>query len=91
MKVRKWKNKKQKNLKAAFLTLQASVSILNGKVHDSTIRKRLHKYVLLERVASSLEIEQCLKLHLKIKKKNPQDFWYNVFCTKQTKNGDVCL
>jgi len=32
-------------------TLQASVSMLNVKVHDNTVRKRLNKYGLFGRVA----------------------------------------
>ena len=40
-----------KNPGVAAQTLQASVSMLNGKVHDSTIRKRLGKFGLFGRVA----------------------------------------
>ena len=41
---------KVKNPRATSQTLQASVSVLNVKVHDSTIRKRLNKYGLFGRV-----------------------------------------
>lgn len=35
----------------SFRTLQGSVSMLNIKIHDSTVRKRLNKYELFGRVA----------------------------------------
>ena len=40
---------KVKNPRATSQTLRASVSMLNVKVHDSTIRKRLNKYGLFGR------------------------------------------
>ena len=42
---------KVKNPRATYQTLQASVSMLNVRVHDSTIRKRLNKYGLFGRAA----------------------------------------
>jgi len=42
---------KVKNPIVTSQTLQASVSMLNIKVHDSTIRNRLNKYGLFGRVA----------------------------------------
>jgi len=43
-----------KSPRATSQTLQASVSMLNVKVHNSTIRKRLNKYGLFGRVAGEL-------------------------------------
>ena len=41
----------KKTPRATSQTLQASVIMLNVKVHDSTVRKRLNKYGLFGRVA----------------------------------------
>jgi len=44
-----------KNAQAPFQTLQASLSMLNVKVHDSTIRKKLNKYGLFGKDCTSKE------------------------------------
>ena len=78
-----------KNPRVTSQTLQASVSMLNVEIHDSTIGKRLNKYGLFGRVARGM----CLlskknkaawlmfaKMHLD----KPQDFWNNVLWTDKT-------
>ena len=72
-----------KTLRVASQTLQASVSMINVKIHTRTIRRRLKKYGLFGRVARRKRLLskknmvaqlRFAKLHLvKI-----QDFWNNV-------------
>jgi len=57
--------------------------MLNVKVHDSTIRKRLHTYGLFGRVArrKPLLFKKNMATWLKFAKlhlNKPQDFWNNV-------------
>ena len=57
-----------KNTTATFQTLQASVSILNVKVYESTIRKRLNKYSFLKGLSKkqhSLGLQSCIQINHK--------------------------
>ena len=54
-----------KHPRATSQTLQASVSMLNVKVHDSTIRNRQNKYGLFQE--KSFHNKNMVKFHLKKK------------------------
>ena len=80
----------QTKSKSLSMTLQASVCILNVKVHDSIIRKRLSQSGLFGRVAWRKPLLskknraawfRFEKLHLN----NPHDFWNNALWTHETK------
>lgn len=82
-----WKKRKPR---ATSQTLQASVSMLNVKVYDSSVRKRLNKYGLFRRVTRSKP--QLSKKNMavelwfaKLQLNKPQVSWNNVLWSDETK------
>ncbi len=73
-----------------FKELQASLASVKVSVHDSTIRKRLGKNGLHDRVPrwKPLLSKKNIKARLSFARKHlddPQDFWENTLWTDETK------
>lgn len=78
----------QKNPRAAFQTLQVSVSMSNTRFHESTIGKKLNKCLegLPGENVSSVEKNMAVQLKFaNLDLNKPHDFWTNAVWTDKTK------